>query len=293
MKILLIIYCCLLSSSLAAKTIFTYVAKATIEDPRISYEKRVLELALIKTQGEYGDFELIPSDSGITKARLQIQMKQGLYDNYFFKMSVTDKILTDYHVINFPIDLGLVGYRIAFVHQSNLQNLRKVTELEELKDLLILQGIGWLDGDILQANGLTVSNVTNKTSMYKMISLNRADLYFRGLNEIKNEILYNKPMYPEVEIEPYIVLHYPLPRFFVTSKENAHNAKRVELGLKKAYADGSLIKLWESVYLEDIQFINLNKRHVIELENPFISTLDPYYKKYNYKLGSLPTKKLN
>lgn len=293
MKILLIICCYLLSSPLAAKTVFTYVAKATMEDPRTSYEKSVLELALKKTKAEYGDFELIPSDSGVTKARLQIQMKQGRYDNYFFKMSITDKILADYNVINFPIDLGLVGYRIAFIHQSNLQNLIKVTKLDELKDLTIIQGIGWLDSDILHANGLTVSNVTNKTSMFKMVALNRADLYFRGLNEIKNEILYNKPIYPEVEIEPYILLHYPLPRFFVTSKENVHNAKRVELGLKRAYEDGSLIKLWESVYLEDIQFINLNKRHIIELENPFINTLDPSYKKYNYKLDLLPRNNLN
>jgi len=282
-KLLMIIFCFSISLGLLAKTPYTYVAKENKNDIRFSYEKQVLELALNKTKAEFGDFTMQPSDVGINTGRLMQQMTQGVYENYFFKMSITDQILEDFYVINFPIDRGVVGYRIAFTHQKNRYKLKSATELKALKKKYIVQGIGWLDADILQANGLNVFALTDNDRMFQMVSFNRVDYYFRGINEIKNDLQSKSRIYPNVILEPYIALHYPLPRFFVTAKNNIENAKRVELGLKRAFEDGSFIKLWETIYLENIQFLDLKKRHIIELENPFIKNIDPSYKKYNYK----------
>jgi len=82
-------------------------------------------------------------------------------------------------------------------------------------------------------------------------------------------------------------LKYPLPRFFITNKRDIKISKRIELGLKIAYEDGSLIKLWRRYYKEKIQVANMKDRQIFELENPYIKNLGDEYKKYNYKFSEL------
>ena len=79
-----------------------------------------------------------------------------------------------------------------------------------------------------------------------------------------------------------IALYYPLPRFFFTKKSNVTAIKRVEEGLVTAYNDGSFQKLWKEYYQSSVDFVNLQKRTLFRISNPFLGGIDKSYEKYIY-----------
>lgn len=282
--IISILYFTAVSVCMAQANIFTYKGPESKEDKRYIYVKKVLELALNKTKTEYGDFELQATNEGMNLGRLLLQMNKGIYKNYFFKVSITDELLENSHVIKFPIDRGVSGYRIAFTNQNRKNSYCAITNKEALSKVIIAQGIGWLDSDILKYNGLNVYTLSNYKSIFEMVSLNRVDLFFRAINEIKAEYETEYVTYPNLVIEPCIALYYPLPRFFVTDKNNIENANRIEKGLQMAFEDGSFNKLWEEYFRDSIELVNLSNRTLIKLDNPYIQNLGSDYQKYNYPL---------
>lgn len=269
------------------QTAFTYIGPESNSDPRVYYVKNVLELALEKTRDEYGDYQLKPTAPNVNIARLLLQMEKKVYKNIFFKMSITDELLEQYYVIPFPVDRGATGYRVAFVHSDLANDFCPISNVKALKKFNIVQGIGWLDADILKHNGFKVYDISEYQQMFGMVDKKRIDLFFRGINEVDMEIDLVKRDYPALTLEPCVLVHYPLPRFFVTYKENIANAKRVETGLKRAFEDGSFIKLWNEYFSEGIEKLNLGNRHFFELENPYIKTLGKEYEQYEYSF-SLP-----
>ncbi len=262
-----------------SKTIVTYAGEEDAQD----YLKPLLVLALEKTKSDFGDFELVSTNLLENYPRLIHQLDEGVYENFVMKISVTDEILKKYNVIKFPLDRGVTGYRIAFISLNNHKNKCEDVNLEDIAGELTLQGIGWLDTDILNYNHFNVYPVSRELQMVKMIEHNRATYYYRGINEI----VYEAKVFPNLLIEPCFALKYPLPRFFVTHKRDTNIAKRIELGLKRAYKDGSLIKLWRIFYIENIRLSNMKDRRVFELKNPFIKTLDDEYLQYNFQFSEL------
>jgi hypothetical protein len=266
--------------SVISKTVFNYVGKEDRYDKRQLFIKDVLKLALIKTSEKHGDFSLITNTSGENAARLFKQMDKNVYKNFFFNASITNDILAKYHVIKFPVDRGLTSFRVAFISSDERTFDCKKVNLENIKRNVTIQGIGWLDTDILKFNGFNVYAISHYKQMFKMIEKSRASFFFRGINEIQQEL----NTYPSIKLEPCFALHYQLPKFFITNKENIRNAKRIELGLKKAFEDGSYQQLWDKYFKEVISLSNINERQIFELDNPFISKLTNHYQKYNFKL---------
>ncbi|EWH11482.1 hypothetical protein DS2_03200 [Catenovulum agarivorans DS-2] len=277
------------ATAFAFGTLFTYMGNESVEDERNNYDKRLLELALEKTVAEYGPFAMVPTSKGINLSRIIKLAEANHFNNFFFKFSVTDEMLSKFLSIQIPIDRGVVGYRIAFVHQQNQYAFANVNSLKSLTDYSIIQGIGWLDTQILHHNKLSVFQVSNYNSMFAMVERKRVDLFFRGINEITHEFDDFSIAYNNLRIEPHLLLVYPLPRFFMTSKDNGKNAERVELGLKRAWQDGSFVALWREHHLASIKKVNLSERKIIRLDNPFIKTLPSNYTQYNFTIDELIT----
>ncbi len=262
-----------------SKTIITFAGES--EGPR--YIKNLLELALEKTKSEFGDFELVSTDQHENYPRLIGQLDKGIYENFVMKVSVTDEILKNYNVIKFPLELGVTGYRVAFSSQRNDQNKCDNIDINDIAEELTVQGIGWLDTDVLKYNHFNVYGVARSQQMFEMIKHKRARYFFRAINELP----YESNQYPNLAIEPCFALKYPLPRFFITNKRDVKIAKRIDIGLKMAYKDGSLIKLWKRYYIEKIRFANMKERQIFELKNPYIKSLDDEYLQYNFKFSEL------
>jgi hypothetical protein len=87
---------------------------------------------------------------------------------------------------------------------------------------------------------------------------------------------------PAGDMDPYLLLYYPLPRVFYTNVANGEALKRVETGLRQAWQDGSLQALWRQSFGPAIAFAGLKQRRMLRLENPFLEGINFDYRPYFY-----------
>ncbi|MCF7803683.1 MAG: transporter substrate-binding domain-containing protein [Candidatus Marinimicrobia bacterium] len=264
-----------------AQTVFTYRSAESAGDSRYDYDQDLLKLALDKTVDDYGEYTLKASPP-MNFARALEVLRAGGLENPVFKVSASDEYMNVIDYVPFPVDLGIVGYRISFTSPEIKQKLASVTSLDQLKQYSMGQGAGWADIEILENAGFQVQTVGSYESLFKMVAANRFDLFPRGANEVLQEDKAH-PDLTDLVVEDNLCLFYPLPRFFSTNKGNTTVLERVEAGLKKAYEDGSLRELWNQYYQESIDYVNLSERTIISIENPNIESIDPSYKQYFYQ----------
>ncbi|MGO1120177.1 hypothetical protein ACTL6U_15840 [Rhodovibrionaceae bacterium A322] len=262
-----------------AETVFTARGPESYTDKRQDYTYQLLDLALSKTTSSHGPYRLEMAPPGATIKRSMLDLERGAYPNFFVRQSVSSRLMKEFVPVPFPIDRGIVGYRVAFTSERTKQKLAEVSTLDELRRFSIIQGLGWLDIKILEANGFEVVTSGSYESLFRMVARDRADLFTRGANELLDEWESHKSL-TKLTYDQTFALYYPLPRFFFTLKGNEENARRVYEGLVAAYEDGSLVALWEQYYGASIEFVQLEKRKLFRLENPFLADLDPAYEAF-------------
>lgn len=279
------ILCLLLLSSSAsmASTTFHFKGSESPGDFRHHYIQKVLTLALDKTVAEYGEYQLIAAAEGLNVARTLLALQERSIPNFFARVSMTDEIAEQFAFVPFPVDRGVAGYRIALV--QNGKEKIGCNQPVNLQDYAIVQGLAWLDGDILRANNLQVYDSSSYDKMFEMTNTGRMDMFFRAINEIKYEYDTKSKALKGLRIESCMALHYPLPRFFVTDKTNKANSERVLKGLEKAYQDGSFQRLWRQFFKDSMDWVGLSQRKIVKLNNPFIENLNKDYERYNFKMN--------
>ncbi len=258
----------------------TYRSQESVNDIRQEYNIALLELALQKTTTEYGPYKLIPSIR-MNAARSLVAAKNNEFENFFIKRSVSKMLLNELSYVSFPVDRGIVGYRVFFVSPDARDRLKNVNTIEELKLFTMGQGIGWLDIKILEHNGFRVITGSSYEGLFNMVARGRFDLFPRGTNELYGEFKSHSTI-KDLIYDDSIALYYPLPRFFFTAKKNLIARKRIEDGLIAAYNDGSFIKIWKKFYTQSLDFVDLKNRKILKIDNPFLVGVDKSYERYLY-----------
>lgn len=276
----LLLFC---AESIAAETVFTHRVPESEDDTRPNYEVAVLKLALEKTQAEYGAFRLQGSPR-INVSRSIQSIRTNNFPNFFYSLGY-EKFYDSYKemaYVPFPIDMGVLGYRTCFTSEQNLEQLAKITTIEELKAFSHGQGRGWVDAKILQHNGFKVIEVEQYDKLFKMVAADRFDLFCRGANEIKAEY-ESRHTTKGIAYDRSILIYYPMPILLYTNASNTEAIERVTKGLLIAYKDGSLQKLWSEQHKASVDFAELGKRKIFRLENPLIKDINFDHEQYNYK----------
>ncbi|XPV76349.1 MAG: hypothetical protein ACNI27_00125 [Desulfovibrio sp.] len=259
-------------------TVFTLRGPETDFDIRQEYDNALFRLALEKTRPEWGDYSIFVIPKMNLKRAFR-SLENNTYTNLFFKTSADNDLCAQYGFVNFPVDLGIVGYRVAFTSPAVNEKTRVISQKDELLKLTLGQALMWEDTLILREAGFTVFETELYKPLFEMVAKNRFDLFPRGINEIKAEYESHSHL-NNFMIEENIAIHYPLPRFFYTSRSNTKNIERITQGLKLAFSDGSLLKLWKEYYQESVDLVNLNSRRFFCFKNPRINTIDTSYEKY-------------
>jgi ABC-type amino acid transport substrate-binding protein len=245
------------------------------------YEYHLLKLALEVTREEYGDYEVVDMDTAEvpTYSRLRVYAEDNKFENFVYKDSASNDIIEQLYGVPFPVDLGATGYRVGFVSPAGKRKLRGISSLDELKKLTIIQGRGWLDGDILRKLGFKVVEGGNIKGLFYMAANDRADIFLIGANEIEREWKKHADV-EQLNYDESLCIYYPLPKFFFLNKKNKQLANRIERGLQIAYASGQLRTLWDSYYGEALKFANLSERKIFRFDNPLIDRVDKTYEQY-------------
>ncbi len=278
------LFCCsllLCSVSASASLVVHYRAAESDKDHRQIYNYRLLALALKKTRADYGDFTLKPAPA-MNTARMIHALKNNSHEHFVAEISYQDsfaKSTMDY--VPFPIDLGVVGYRICFISPRLARRPTLPAVLELLRHYSMGQGLGWADVAILRHNGFYVEEVGSYENMFRMVAAGRFDLLCRGINELYLEYESHSEI-PGLRYDSTLAIHYLLPRFFFIHQSNQLARERIHKGLLRAYQDGSLQRLWQNEYQTSIDQADLAHRTIIFLDNPLIRTLPKDYQQYLY-----------
>ncbi len=270
-----------------AELTVTLRAPETAADKRKNYPNAAVKLALDKTQAKYGGYTLKYTVQMNTQ-RLLAAARANILPNLLVQSVYDDAILAKDGLtfIDIPFDLGITSYRICFINPAIQDELKHIKSIDELKRFSIVQGMGWPDTKILRHNGFKVIESNSYDGLFKMIPARRADLFCRGINELKNEYSDYKDL-GGLSYDKSFALFYPLPRYFYLNESNTELKARVEEGLQIAYKDGSLKRLLFEFYADDIQFATIPRRNVFQLENLSLKKLDPKYKNFLLKQKDL------
>lgn len=255
-----------------------------VEDPadqRLNYPLAVIKLALEKTRLQYGNFQITHIPQFLSVARAIYELKRDTWPNYFFPGGVNIEILgrENLEPVDFPIDQGLLSYRICFVSPQAKERVAAVKSLTELRQFIIAQGTNWPDVTILRHNGFTVQEVGTYPGLFKMVISGRADLLCRGISELKQEYTEFKYL-GNLQYDETFVLTYPMRYSIYFNKNSREAVRRIETGLKIAQQDGSLHQLFLKHFRDDIVFARLGKRRFFNLQTPYDDNFSDNYKSY-------------
>lgn len=275
-----------LVANLSAKeiTMVTYIAPESDVDYRGIYDFDVLKLALDKTRGKYGDYELKPAPS-MPWPRIRVSLLENRFKNLVAMDSYDDRRENEkLTYIDFPIHLDVASYRVCFVHSPDL--LSGIKSKEEYKKYRYGYGKGWLDSDIFNYNGYKVIESISYEPLFKMVSYGKVDAFCRGINEVSQE--YQARKNEGLNIDGSMLFYYPLPRFFYVNKASGVLANRIKEGLVMSWNDKSLQLLFKKTFYDGISKLNIRERRVVELENPYIRNIkkDSLCYKFNPVDGS-------
>lgn len=267
-----------------AEEIITLRAPEMAADKRKNYPIAAIKLALDKTRSKYGDYTInytINYTAQMNTQRLLAATRANIIPNLIIQAGYDDAIVAKDGLtfVDIPFDLGITSYRICFINPVLQAELKSVSQVEHLKRYSIVQGVGWPDIKILRHNGFKVIESNSYDGLFKMISARRADLFCRGINELKNEYEAFKSL-NGLSYDTSFVLFYPLPRFFYLNENNQVLKQRLSEGFQMAYQDGSLKRLLFEYYADDIHFAKIPTRKLFEFENPLIKGLDNKYNAY-------------
>lgn len=195
-------------------SVFTYRSPESDIDHRYRYDKQLLQLALDSTEATDGPYRLVPSPV-MNAARAQSFVEKNTLPNLILKLSYNPAFEAhNMAFVPFPVDLGIVGYRVCFAHPEIVERVSQVESIDDLRKFRHGQGSGWADIEILRHNGFDVTGITSYESLFRMVAMRRFDLFCRGANELLDEFTEHKDI-QGLSYDSSMALFYPFPRFFI------------------------------------------------------------------------------
>lgn len=251
---------CIYMPSVGAAT-YTYLRPEWSDDGRDPYGVALLKLAFSKART---CDTLIYSSQIMKQSRAVSELARG--SGKIDIMITMTSVEREAQLLAIPIPLtkGLLGWRVALVQSSNLDQFAHVESLTQLKRYTAGQGHDWPDTAILRANGLPVYVSSTYDGMFKMLAAGRIDYFPRAIQQVFAE----QHSYSALSIEPHIVLRYPTDAYFFVNRRNTRLAADVRRGLEAAIADGSFDRLFYSYFAPQITAAGLGGRRIIDLPNP-------------------------
>lgn len=232
------------------------------------YYLALLKLALENSKDEFGEYSLQKAIEPMFQNRAIVEIQNNRNLNIVWTMTSQQRE-KKLNPIRIPLLRGLGGYRIFLVKNGDQERFSKISNAEQLKNLIAGQGNGWPDSAILADNNYGLITGSGHERLFEMLRYGRFDYMPRALHEPWNEA----KMFKGLEVESTLALHYPSPYYFFVSNDNPKLKKRIEVGLQKAEKNGSFQQLFDThpVTKSILSLATLDKRKVFHLKNSFLS----------------------
>lgn len=257
----------------ASPVLINYPILPANGDPQLHYMLSLLKLACSKAGA---DCLLRPGPAMVQGRAIQeLQRKQSRIDVMWTMTSrERERLLLS---IRIPLDKGLIGWRIALLPPAKRQLLAGVNSRQDLARLTAGQEHDWPDTAILQAAGLPVVSTPDYEPLFGMLAKHRFDYFPRSVIEILDEQQTHAGL--QLEIDPYLLLHYPTAFYFFVTPNRPKLAQMIRQGLEQAVSDGSFDTLFQQYHGDKLRALKLDKRQIIRLANPLLPPETPLTQK--------------
>lgn len=269
----LLVFCMSLLGWTEPLQITYFPAPESKDDTRFDYATQLLRMALKKTAASDGPFKMKPGGKMNVGRAFQF-LEEGRIVNVGWS-SPTQEREEKFIPILIPINKGLLGYRVFLIKKKNREKFSSISTLQELKKLKVGQGHVWNDVKVFKANDFKVVTGPDYEGLFEMLSAERFDYFSRGINEAPKEYEERKDKFPSLFIEQSILLYYPWPKYFFTSKKTPELAERIERGLRIMIKDGSFEQHFLKHHKQDIERVNLKDRKLFKIHNPLLPATAP------------------
>ena len=167
-----------------------------------------------------------------------------------------------------PVMGGVLGLRAGWTNQASLAELQTIRRLQDLQRIVLVQGLGWSDVEIFDRAGLRTYTERSE-KLLRLVNDNRVQLFPRGLAELEAEDSAISS-YPQMLLDPHLLIVYPFAGFFYVAPENAVLAGAIQIGFERVIADGSYQRLVEEAIMTPWlkRQLKLRSRRVLVLRNP-------------------------
>lgn len=243
-------------------------------DRQSEYCPTLLKMILHASKAPDEVIEFNFSDRRFSQARWFAEVQRNATNSVIWTVTNKDREAL-LRPIRVPIYKGLLGNRVLVIRDGEQARFANIKTLSDLSTLIAGQGMHWPDTDIMQANGLPVITSNGTESLYPMLRVKRFDYFPRGIFELTSEV--GAIQANNLVAEKEILLSYPLAMYFFVNKNNIELAERIEKGWAIILKNGAFDKFFFSQpkVVAALQDLKKHKRHVIHLQNPYLSTLTP------------------
>lgn len=236
-------------------------------DGRYDYRTELLKLALSYTElDSLNEGVTLQPEGNIPTARATYLMSKNKIRG-IVSLATSHEREDELLAIKIPIMAGILGMRVFLIHQEKQEAFTRVQHENQLKQYVAGFGEHWGDLAILKENGIPVLPVAKYSSLFDMLNAQRFDYFPRGVNEIYKEHETYGQKFPSLSIEKSLAVYYPYPVYFFVSKQDVLIAKRIELGLKKALADGQFKRLFLQYHGDLLTKLDFENRKIFNLRN--------------------------
>ena len=167
-----------------------------------------------------------------------------------------------------PVTGGILGLRSGWTHRSQIKRLATIRNKQDLRDIVLLQGVGWSDVNIFDSAGLRTFTARSE-NLFRLVDHQRVQLFPRGIAELEREEQLMASSTSGTTLDPNLLLAYPYAGFFYVSPDNHALAYAIQRGFQRAIADGSYQQLVEELIFTPWlrRTLLLKDRRVIVLPN--------------------------
>ena len=254
--------------------VYIYNAPESPLDKRYEYHWEILRTALERTRPTWGAYRM-ESAVFMDERRQSFELKNATGKLSVMYLGTSADFERTLIPIRIPVDKNLGGYMVMLIRKGDQDKFAAVTTLDDLKQYRIGLGLGWLDVDILRADGFKVVTGSSYDGLFDMLANRRFDAFSRAAVEILDEFAERRERIPDMRIEQTFILYYPLPMYFWFSRtpEGALLAARAQEGMLAMIEDGTYDKIFFKYQQHKIDELHLRQRRVFKVDNPLLKDL--------------------
>jgi ABC-type amino acid transport substrate-binding protein len=246
-------------------------------DHRYDFEWAILRAALERTRANAGPY-VIGASEFMTERRQVYELARGIGALTLLFLGTTPEMERELLPVRIPVDRNLQGYCVFLIRDGEQERFRGVRTVADLKAFSFGLGLGWIDVEVLRANGLGVVTGSSYEGLFEMLVRRRFDVFLRSSVEVLDEYAQRQARFPALAIEPRLLLYYPMPMYFWFSRtpQGERLAARVEAGMRMLLDDGSYDRLFAEYQDLKITRLQLARRRLLRIDNPLLGPETPF-----------------